>query len=277
MGKPGRRFVLAAALAGVVTVGGESADAAAPDDLVRARLVAEDTALRPGTTAWVAVELAMKPGWHTYWRNPGDAGQATEIAWTLPPGFAAGAIHWPLPETFAVDIITSYGYADRVALLVPVGVPADAAPGSRAELAATVAWLACEKICIPGEAKLALGLPVAAAGARDAAAAALFGWTRDRLPREVAAPVPARYDAETIALDLPPALLDGASPANVAFLPFDDALIEHGAPQRLERGTLTLRRGPRQGDLPATTDGLLLVTGATGAKRGFNVTLSLNR
>ncbi len=277
MGKPGRCFVLAAALAGLVTVGGRSADAATQDDLVRVRLIAEDTALRPGTTAWVAVELVMKPGWHTYWRNPGDAGQATEIAWTLSPGYAAGAIHWPLPETFTVDIITSYGYADRVALLVPVDVPATAAPGSRAELEATVAWLACEKICIPGEAKLALSLPVAAAAARDAAAAPLFRAARELLPREAAAPVPARYDAETIALDLPPALRDGAAAAKVVLLPFDDALIEHGAPQRLQQGTLTLRRGPRQGDLPATTGGLLLIADAAGATRGFNVTLALSR
>jgi len=194
----------------------------------------------------------------------------------LPVGYAAGPIHWPMPDRFTVDIITSYGYADRVALLVPVKVPATAQPGGQAELTAAVGWLACEKICIPGEAKLSLRLPVAAAPARDPAAAPVFGAARGRLPGDLAAPAAARYDAETIAIDLPQMARDGAAGGMVSFLPFDDALIEHGAAQRLERGTLTLRRGPRIGDLPASTEGLLLL-GEGGARRGFNLSVRLNR
>lgn len=266
MRRPGHRIVLAAALAALVSVGGGSARAATPDDLVRARLLAEDSALKPGATAWLAVELAMKPGWHTYWRNPGDAGQATEIDWHLPPGYAAGPIQWPVPKPFTVDIITSYGYADRVVLLVPVGVPADAR--DRADIAADVRWLVCEKICIPGEARLRLSLPVAAAVSRDPANAPVFGATRERLPRDLATPVAARYDAETIVLQLTP------SSGDATFLPYDDALIEHGARQALDGGTLTLRRGPRTGDLPASTDGLLLID---GGKQAFNVSLRLNK
>jgi thiol:disulfide interchange protein DsbD len=263
MRKPDRLFAWPLwALVTVVT----PAMAEGQDDLVRARLIAEDTALEPGATAWLAVELVMKPGWHTYWRNPGDAGQATEIDWTLPQGYAAGPIHWPVPKSFTVDIITSYGYADRVALLVPVTVPADAR--DKADIAADVRWLVCEKICIPGEARLALSLPVAAAASRDQANATVFSATRGRLPRDLGSPVAARYDAETIALQLPP------SSGDAMFLPFDDALIEHGAKQAVGGGTLTLRRGPRTGDLPASTDGVLLID---DGKQAFNVSLRLSK
>jgi DsbC/DsbD-like thiol-disulfide interchange protein len=41
----------------------------------------------PGSTAIVAVRQDIKPGWHTYWRNPGDSGGATELTWSLPPAF----------------------------------------------------------------------------------------------------------------------------------------------------------------------------------------------
>ena len=53
---------------------------------VQARLVAEGEA-KPGASVWIALEEVIRPSWHTYWINPGDAGLATTIDWTLPPGF----------------------------------------------------------------------------------------------------------------------------------------------------------------------------------------------
>ena len=41
----------------------------------------------PDRSFWVALELNIRDGWHTYWRNPGDSGQATKLAGQLPPGF----------------------------------------------------------------------------------------------------------------------------------------------------------------------------------------------
>ena len=65
-----------------------AAPALAQDDppKVHARLVAEDSAIAPGGTITVALEEKIAPGWHTYWKNPGDAGAPTEIQWTLAGG-----------------------------------------------------------------------------------------------------------------------------------------------------------------------------------------------
>ena len=71
-----------------------------PKDLVRAELVAEKASIAPAATLWVDLHLAIKPGWHVYWRNPGDSGLPTTIDWNLPSGFSAGAISWPVPEHF---------------------------------------------------------------------------------------------------------------------------------------------------------------------------------
>ena len=48
-----------------------------PKDLVKAELVAETASLAQATTLWVDLHLAIKPGWHVYWRNPGDSGLPT--------------------------------------------------------------------------------------------------------------------------------------------------------------------------------------------------------
>src|SRR3954454_15323756 len=65
---------------------------------VTAELVAEQQALVPGQTTTVALRLAIEPGWHTYWRNPGESGLPTTLEWRLPPGYAAGSIAWPAPR-----------------------------------------------------------------------------------------------------------------------------------------------------------------------------------
>src|SRR5690606_38635739 len=120
----------------------------------------------PGSTAIVAVRQQIAPGWHTYWRNPGDSGGATELDWTLPPGVEAGAILWPLPERQPIADLMNYGYSGEVYLPVPVSVPADARPGSVLPLRVHAAFLVCsDEMCVPEDAELALDLPVRAGAA----------------------------------------------------------------------------------------------------------------
>src|SRR5947208_1269035 len=66
-------------------------------ELVRAELVADTSAVTPGKPFTVGLLLHMVPGWHTYWKFPGDAGIPTEIKWNLPAGWKAGEIQWPIP------------------------------------------------------------------------------------------------------------------------------------------------------------------------------------
>jgi thiol:disulfide interchange protein DsbD len=77
---------------------------------VEAELVAERTAVAPGQPLTVALRLKAIPGWQTYWRNPGDSGQPTAIEWKLPPGYEAGAIHWPEPHKLPIGPLANYGY-----------------------------------------------------------------------------------------------------------------------------------------------------------------------
>src|SRR3954454_21773544 len=130
------------------------------EDPVKARLVAERSSISPGETVWVALRLEMRPGWHVYWRNPGDAGLPPEIAWTLPPGFTAGQIAWPTPERFVVNDLGNYGYAGSVNLLVPITAAPETKtanpqssgplPGKTAPVRPQATWLYCADICIPG-------------------------------------------------------------------------------------------------------------------------------
>lgn len=125
-----------------------------------ASLLVESESARPGDTVWAAVRLEMEPDWHTYWRNPGASGMATEIKWQLPPGVSAGEIHWPVPEKLPEGEFTTYIYKDEVLLLVPLTVASNFTPAS-ITLKASVSWLECSVQCIPGnedvEAPLSIG------------------------------------------------------------------------------------------------------------------------
>ena len=98
-------LALSAALAGTGFAVAQSVQTAH----VSAELVAANDALVPGTTATVALRLAIAPGWHTYWRNPGESGLPTTLEWRLPYGYAAGAIEWPAPRALTEGPIVNYG------------------------------------------------------------------------------------------------------------------------------------------------------------------------
>lgn len=145
-------------------------------------LLAEHESVRPGEAVHLGLRMAMDAGWHSYWHNPGATGMSTRFDWTLPEGFEAGEIQWPHPERFEFEGLISYGYGGEVLLPVRFEVP-EVIDAERVTLAVDVEWLSCEAICIPGDASLALELPVSAAEPTvNDDAAELFEQARQRLP-----------------------------------------------------------------------------------------------
>ncbi len=125
----------------------------APADEVEASLILEKTIIQPGETLFVAVKLRMKNGWHTYWKNPGDAGYATQIEWALPPKTMVSDILWPAPEKFQFGDLVNFGYSDEVTLLTKIQIP-KSHKSQIFQINAMVEWLACKDVCIPGNQKL---------------------------------------------------------------------------------------------------------------------------
>src|ERR1700677_3539740 len=105
-------------------------------DNVKARLLSEQDSIAPGQSIWVALELDIRDGWHTYWRNPGDSGQATQLSWTLPAGLSAAGIVWPAPHRFEIAPLVNYGYAKDAMHLVKITASPDLKTGAPADLAA---------------------------------------------------------------------------------------------------------------------------------------------
>jgi DsbC/DsbD-like thiol-disulfide interchange protein len=148
-----------------------------PKDLVQATLLADVSSVEPGQAFSLGVHLEMKPGWHIYWHNPGEAGLATSVQLELPEGVTAGPLRWPAPTRFnQPGDILGYGYSEPVLLGAEVGLPGTLSGGSSVQVRAKVRWLSCEEVCIPGSATLELSLPVSSS--RKPANSSLFAeWT----------------------------------------------------------------------------------------------------
>jgi thiol:disulfide interchange protein DsbD len=149
-----------------------------------ARLILSADTARPGDTILAGVDLKMEPGWHTYWKNPGDSGQATEIKWTLPPGVTAGEIQWPLPKKLPPAEVTTYGYEDEVVLLVPLTIAPNFS-GKEMDLQANVAWLECKDVCIPANQTVTAQINIGAETKTSGNAALLESWKK-KVPQAAA-------------------------------------------------------------------------------------------
>src|SRR5271156_1993667 len=205
-------------------------------DNVQARLLSETDAVAPGQSIWVALEFNIRDGWHTYWRNPGDSGQATKLTWTLPAGLTAGDIVWATPHRFEIPPLVNYGYAKHVMHLVRITASPDLKTEAPLTLAAKATWLVCSDVCIPESADLKLQMPVKAAAAADPAVAPLFAAARAELPSAEPAATSAKIRDGQLVLTLGKEWGSTLSQIEtLAFYPYDDGGIEYAAPQTLTR------------------------------------------
>jgi thiol:disulfide interchange protein/DsbC/DsbD-like thiol-disulfide interchange protein len=172
-----RTMALLVLLTGPVLPAGalESAPISSPRATVS--LVSDVDSVAAGTPFRVGLHLRLAPGWHTYWKNPGDAGVPAELELTLPPGSKAGEIAWPTPRLMAEGQLVTYAYTGE--LLLPVTVtPAQDAGGVAVQ--AHAQWLVCKDICVPEEGDFRLDLP--AGTATPSRQAALFAANDRQVP-----------------------------------------------------------------------------------------------
>ncbi|WP_341704901.1 protein-disulfide reductase DsbD domain-containing protein, partial [Ferrovibrio sp.] len=233
-----RAVLLAMLLLGIPAVPAIAQTAGAlsgPDtrELVQADLIAEPAAVTPGQPFWVGVRLRMKEHWHTYWRNPGDSGLASAVDWRLPEGFAAGPIVWPAPQRLPVAHLVNFGYEGEILLLTEIVPPAAAISATSVSIGGTLSFLVCETICIPGEAELALTLPVAPPGQATAepASQATFAAARAALPQPAPWPVTVEAGKEAVMLQVAAAGLRADANRTAFLIPHAETLNDHAAPQ----------------------------------------------
>jgi DsbC/DsbD-like thiol-disulfide interchange protein len=126
---------------------------------------------RSGAVLLGGIAFQLQPGWHTYWRNPGDSGVPPRFDFAKSDNIEAVTVLWPAPTKFADGSGgTSLGYQKQVVLPLRIVVKnADKPVTLRAE----INYAVCEKLCIPVEANAELAFTSVASTEDSALFAAL--------------------------------------------------------------------------------------------------------
>ena len=108
---------------------------------IKARIVAEDDGK-------FGVEISMPNGWHTYYKEPGEAGVPTEFDFSKSQNITVKEVTYPEYKKFDEYGIKTNGY-DKATIF-----PVDAEIGENAVAAVKVSGAVCHEICIPYELNL---------------------------------------------------------------------------------------------------------------------------
>ena len=250
----GRAFMALLALIGLALPFAARAGATADHEHYRAELVPETRAPAPGRAVTMALHIALRPGWHIYWSNPGDTGYAPAVTWTMPPGLTAGPVVHPAPSRLELSGLVSFVHEGDTVLLQDLQLPAGIAPGTALPLTAHLDLLVCsEGSCVPDPVDLDIAL-TSGAGVPDSSVAALFAKARGALPKSVGTGAEFAVTPQGLALFVP-----GVSPEQLALFVDQPGAAKSAAAitaKLVEGGVqITVPRG--DGDVPPVLSGVV--------------------
>ena len=200
---------------------------------VVASLVSSNDSAAPGETIELALRTILDPGWHTYWRNPGDSGEPVQLDWQLPEGWETGEITWPLPMTLPTGPIINYGFEGAPLFPVSVMVPETAEPGSVQTLTLDFYYLVCADICIPENGSASINMPIGES-VKDARWDVLIQDAINTSPKQ--APISAAIEQEGEEAILTLKDLPEGDFSESYFFPFDQGVVAHSEPQIVTQG-----------------------------------------
>ena len=124
-----------------------------------ARLISSVQQAQKDSSIEIGVHITLPQGWHTYWKNPGDIGQAPKVRWVLPSKIKKKKLMWPAPQRISYEKWINFGYYNQVALKLPISIPRHYSKKT-IPIQAMVEWIICKSVCIPFSQKVNINIPV---------------------------------------------------------------------------------------------------------------------
>jgi thiol:disulfide interchange protein DsbD len=194
-------------------------------ELVKASLISDVDAIRPGQQFRLGVLYRLEPGWHIYWKYSGDSGLPTKIEWRLPPGFKIHDFQWPLPvrdkEPGDLEV---FDYPGETLLFATVEAP-DPLPAGPIAIGAKTDWLVCQSLCIPGSAQLTLNLNSGTSSVSNATQ--IFDRYAAQVPKPLAKGVQAQFSRAAKNLEITVSGVSNGDAIDFYPVPPSDVVVGH--------------------------------------------------
>lgn len=270
-------FLTLLLLCAVISSQAVKAQSSEPERYTKVSIKPAHTSVGPSEELDVAIVIDLAPHWHVYWANPGDSGLPVGITWTMPDGFSANTISWPVPDKISYDILSNYGYYDQAVLIQSLKLP-DTLPEGVITLSAKVDMLVCNEICVPESQTIDVRLNDPENLSEDNTV--LIKKAEEKLPREMKGEFTFGEADGQFIMDFHPedrTLISGMDSNIFEFFPLDWGIINHNEMPvvRLEDGVLNLThvRGEQKLEGKTQIDGLLVQKGEIGKNIGYAVSL----
>jgi len=245
---------------------------------VHVQLIAPDSQFHNGANR-AGLYFKLEPGWHVYWKNPGDAGEPPKIKWTTPQWAQPGPLQFPVPKRLPLGPLMDFGYEDEVVFPLDVQVKPGAAGASfgaysshTADLTANVSWLVCRGSCIPEKAVLNLSRPIGQGSESAQPDQQIWARLADRLPQPPPANLKIGFVPTNTGFRL--TVITGQKETEASFFPSKPDIISNPAPQTATPTasglTLDLKKDETLTANPKDLTGLLLLSG----NRAFELIVS---
>lgn len=195
-------------------------------------LIAQAPQIALGGPLRMGLSFTLDKHWHVYWINAGDSGEPPIIHWTLPAGLTVTPLQFPIPQRLPLGPLMDFGYENAVVFPMTLTVAPKTRPG-RAHLDARVAWLVCNRVCIPGKAHLGLDLRLVRGPAPPPPLTGALAHAISTLPK----PLPANMSASATgnATQIVFTLKTASRPTEPEFYSFDQEVIQNAANSVVER------------------------------------------
>jgi thiol:disulfide interchange protein len=234
---------------------------------VHVQLIAPEAQFHPGANK-AGLYFKLEPGWHVYWKNPGDAGEPPRIKWTNSPQVTVGPLQYPVPKRLPLGPLMDFGYEDEVVFPLDVQVKLDTgasfgaySPHS-ADLTAKVSWLVCRGSCIPEKTELQISRPFRQGSETIQPDQQIWARLANKLPQ--APPSNLKIGFTPTATGFRLTVITGQKETEASFFPSKPDILSNPAPQAVTSTanglTLDLKKDETVTSSPTELTGLLLLS-----------------
>jgi thiol:disulfide interchange protein/DsbC/DsbD-like thiol-disulfide interchange protein len=235
---------------------------------VHVQLIAPEAQFHPGANN-VGLYFKLEPGWHVYWKNPGDAGEPPHIKWTGPTWVHPGALQFPIPKRLPLGPLMDFGYEDEVVFPLDVqvklgtGASFGAYSARSADLTANISWLVCRGSCIPEKTVLQITRPIGQGSGSVQPDQQIWARLADKLPQ--ALPANLKIGFVPTASGFRMTVITGKRETEASFFPSSPDILSNPAPQTAAPTanglTLDLKKDELLTSNPKELAGLLQLSG----------------
>lgn len=146
------------------------------------RLVSAQAAVGPDDTRiLLGFQVDLQPGWKTYWRSPGEAGEPPRWHWDKATNVADATVAWPLPRRSSLFGVESMVYEHQVVMPITLRLRH---PGQAVAVDLMVDYFVCENICVPLQGRYRLDIPARGVAPQPTREAALIAAYVKRVPAQ---------------------------------------------------------------------------------------------